>query len=52
MEIEGALPCSQQSVTKSYPEPDESNSYPHTRFVYCPASYLETRRLKGIQNYD
>jgi hypothetical protein len=28
MESEGSLPCSQQSATGPYPEPDESNLYP------------------------
>jgi hypothetical protein len=27
MELEGSLPCSQQSATGSYPEPDQSSPY-------------------------
>jgi len=29
MGIEGSIPCSQEPVTRTYPEPDESSPQPH-----------------------
>jgi hypothetical protein len=37
METEGSLPCSQESATCPYPEPNESNPHPQTLFPLDPS---------------
>jgi hypothetical protein len=32
IEPENSVPCSQESMTKPYPEPDESSSHPYILF--------------------
>jgi len=36
MELEGSLPCSQNSVTDSYPVFEESSLHRHILYIYDP----------------
>jgi hypothetical protein len=47
MEPEGSLPCSQETSTGPYPEPDQSNSY-HPMLFQRPILILSTHLRLGL----